>query len=239
MNDDHLKRLVTDLVVKNNEDDLEAYTNISEALYENISKEPHIWLERILPSIQSPTVDYLGSLIEFIFEEIDLEYSSEYLEKLFYKSGLHIRRIILDNLGFSNDIKSLRLLMNLNANEISEQISKTISLTLIENEIRSGEVEKYLAECYENPMLPPIVKNQIWECLLKVYKRSLPLDNDHKEWLNTTRRVQFESVIITAKEKYKNGKYKTVVKLLEQFDSEILSDYAATILKLSKKRLAK
>ena len=233
------KELAIEFIKRNDEADYDDFCEISDALYDEMRLDPSAWFEQVLPSVNATPIDYISRFLECVVEELDIGKYRSLLIKVFNDSNSEVKSVILDSLGLNSDLDSLNILRELVVTEQRHQISKVTFVVLLENELQSGQIKNYLVECYNCEKTPVELKDRIRQCVNRVYDLELSLDEAHKDWLKPKKQHHLDTAMSSAKEEFKKGRYKTVVKLLEQFDESELSEYGAKLLKLSRQKLYK
>ena len=237
-----MSKLIDDFVSSHitveNSNGFEEFSEISEDIYLEAAKSPSIYLSKIIEGIGSYPDEYITALIEYLLQQISHKELAPILGPIYKNSSNIGKSIIIDTLYLLASKHAIDFLINLDINEPQLEIRRLDAIADIEKSIKTKEIQDYLIIGYSTPDLPPPSKQTIYECLRDVYQLQLEIDSDHKDWLSTKNQAHLSLVLKSAQEEFKKARYKTVIKLLSQFEASELPELGVKLLKIAKRKIA-
>lgn len=232
-----LKHFISDLLSSKDANSYDDFVELTDQIYSEASESPELWINQILSSLVEYPESHVLELIDCIIQEIGTSRLEACITTAFEQSSELAKNILIDSIAAREDEAALKFLMILNTNDKNQEILRIASIVSLENTLRTGNLREFLIESYSSSV-SPLLKQDICDCLASVYGYIQEMDREHSSWSSEKRKHHIEHVLKSAQEEYHRKRYRTVINLLEQFEESELTKLGASILKVSKRKLA-
>ncbi len=233
-----LNHFISDLLLSNDANSYDAFVELTDQIYTEASESPELWITQILSSLVEYPDSHILELIDVIVQEMDASQFQTCLRLAFQQSNELAKDILIVSVAEREDNTALEFLINLTTNSENQEISRIASILTLESSLRTGHLKDFLVKSYSFSNISSLLKQDICDCLASVYDHTQEMDSEHSSWFSEKRKHHIEHVLKSAQEEYHRKRYRSVINLLGQFDESELTKLGASILKVSKRKLA-